>query len=273
MEGREAGGLVSLPPNKATITSKPVITATMLESMTLFDQRQIEIEGAALRIALRDRLLTLPFSGFARVMGTLLEKMGYSDIAFTSRKDFRGRNGKDGAAGGYDLLATMRTAVVADKTSFSCLRRVLVQVKQFDSHKTVYQRSVDELRGACLRAGAAEGMILTTGAVSKRLERSRLASAPFAPVRLVDGEELLDLLVTHRLGVWSEDGGKQYGVDTDYFENLFRECVGNSPVDCAMPEPLFRSVRVTVSVEPLSRGSIRTAAVGSVGKFCHTIKV
>ncbi len=246
----------------------------MLESMTLFDRNQSERDGAALRSALRDRLLTLPFSGFARVMGTLLEKMGYTDIAFTSRKDFRGRNGKDGAAGGYDLLATMRTAVTADKTSFSCSRRVLMQVKQFDERKTVYQRSVDELRGACLRTGAAEGMILTTGAVSKRLERSRLASSPFAPVRLVDGEELLDLLVTHRVGAWSEAGGGRFGLDESFFTDLLRRSTGNGPADRATSPPsLPRSVRVTVSVEAIPESRGRTVAVGSHGVFCHTVSV
>lgn len=242
--------------------------------MTLFDRNQSEQDGASLRAVLHDRLLTLPFSGFARVMGMLLEKMGYGDIAYTSRKDFRGRNGRDGAAGGYDLIATMRTAVVEGVTSFSCSRRVLAQVKQFDERKTVYHRSVDELRGACLRAGAAEGLILTTGGLSKRLDRSRLASAPFAPVRLVDGEELLDLLVTHRVGVWSESGSDQSGVDTAYFDGLVRQCAGNSPADRAVPPlPTCRSVRVTVSVEPMPETGVRTAVVGSVGKFCHTMSV
>ena len=44
-------------------------------------------------------------------------------------------------------------------------RKVIVQGKQFDT-LTVFQRSVDELRGTCLRAGAAEALLITTSAFS-----------------------------------------------------------------------------------------------------------
>lgn len=211
----------------------------------------LDHDGTETRVALRSRLLSLPFSGFARVIAVLLEKMGYSDVSFTSRKDFRGRNGKDGSAGGYDLTAVLPSSGVS--------RRVIVQTKQFNADQRIFQRNVDELRGACLRTGAAEGILLTTGPVSSRLPRYLLVSAPFAPIRLVDSEELLDLLFAHRVGIWREEresNNQRFGIDEEFFASLLRKSRGNGPEDCV--QPATPSVRVTISVESLKRKAGRS---------------
>ena len=143
-----------------------------------------------------------------------------------------------------------------------------MQSKQFDT-LPVYQRSVDELRGTCLRAGAEEALLITTSAFSPVvLQNAETSAAPVAPVRLLAGEELLDLLILHRLGVWEEVGRTEsrmagdapcltsnapcrIGVDTTFFEELSRTYPGNRrsvPICAGSEEPslLLLTVRLTL---------------------------
>ena len=210
-------------------------------------------DGSNVRDQLREKLLGLPFSSFLRCLADLLERMGYSDVSLSSRKDWRGRNGKDGN-GGYDLSARLNVGGVA--------RRIAIQAKQFDDSQRVYLSQVDALRGVCLRAGATEGLLLTTGPVSSRIPRTILAATSFAPVRVVDGAELHDLLFTHLVGIWQERGNKEeavrYGVDEAYFAGLAKERKGNSRDDCvvAPPAPAMPQFLVTVAINPASFGQV-----------------
>ena len=210
-----------------------------------------------IREELRGKLLALPFSSFLRCLSDLLEKMGYSDIQLSSRKDWRGRNGKDGS-GGFDLTARLTVGGV--------VRRIVIQAKQFDDSQRVFLSQVDALRGVCLRAGASEALLLTTGPVSSRVPRPLLSVASFAPVRLIDGEELLDLLISHHIGVWEERGEgaepSRYGLDDAYFADLARERRGNSREDCAAVSaaPASPHLLVTVAIQPLKPSRVKPAA-------------
>lgn len=143
---------------------------------------------------LRQRLLDLEYPEFARCLCVLLEALGYEEAQPAGRREWKGYNRPGG--GGYDLEAVLPGGLSP--------RRVVAQIKQFDGLR-VHQRSVDEVRGACLRAGAAEALLITTSAFSE-VVRKRAASpdplaALVAPVRMIDGMELLSLMIRHRLGV------------------------------------------------------------------------
>ena len=99
----------------------------------------------------------------------LLEALGYEDARPTGRRAWKGYNRPGG--GGYDLEAVLPGGMAP--------RRVVAQIKQFDA-LAVHQRSVDELRGACLRAGAAEALLVTTSAFSDVVRR-QAATAGTAP--------------------------------------------------------------------------------------------
>jgi hypothetical protein len=143
---------------------------------------------------LRRRLLALDYPAFARCVCILLEALGYEAARPAGRQEWKGYNRPGG--GGYDLEALLPGGVAP--------RRVVAQIKQYDA-LAVHQRSVDELRGACLRAGATEALLVTTSAFSEVVRRHALAPDPLgasvAPVRLIDGEELLALLIRHGVGV------------------------------------------------------------------------
>lgn len=190
-----------------------------------------------LRDRLHRRLLALNYHAFARCLCLLLEKVGYEDVRVSGRVNWKGRN----CEGGYDIEAYLRAGVGR--------RKVIVQIKQFDT-LPVYQRSVDELRGTCLRAGATEALLITTSTFSPVvLRRAGTAGVQVAPVRLVDGAELLDLLVLHRVGVWEEVGAEEtinkdgaadrrrIGVDGSFFEDLSRTYAGNGRRSMRQPLP------------------------------------
>ena len=148
---------------------------------------------------LHGRLLELDFPAFALCLSHLLQALGYQDVHLAGRREWKGYNKPGG--GGYDLDAMVPGSLWPGPLS---ARRVIVQIKQFDGLH-VHQRSVDELRGTCLRVGAAEALLITTSAFSKVVRAGAAApgsaGSPVAPVRLMDGEELTDLLVRHYLGV------------------------------------------------------------------------
>lgn len=164
--------------------------------------------------ALTERLLSLPFDACLNVVAMLLEQLGYEEVQLAGRRDFKGRNGRDGTRG-FDLMA------VKDH------RRMVVQVKQFDRERSLFSRSVDELRGVALREGVGEALLITLGSFSPSIDRKSLLSAPFVPVKTWDGYELVSLLTQHRIGMIKGN----YAIDTAFFSRLERNALGNRPSD------------------------------------------
>ncbi len=187
---------------------------------------------------LRGRILQLPFDAYLKLLALLLEKLGYQDVRLTGRTDWKGRN----RGGGFDLTANLPGGLSP--------RRVIVQAKQFDTTSRLFQRQTDELRGAAIRVGASEAVLITSGAVSSAIDVAGLSLA-ILPVRLLDGERLLELLTIHQVGVTPN------GVlDEALFRRLESEATGNRQSDCTGATFL-----VTVGVKKISQGARRLPAV------------
>ena len=210
---------------------------------------------------LRRRLLGLDFPAFARCACVLLEAIGYEDARPAGRREWKGYNRPGG--GGYDLDAALPGGLTP--------RRVVAQIKQFDQ-LAVHQRSVDELRGACLRAGAAEALLVTTSAFSAVVRKQAAAPNPsgalVAPVRLIDGQELLGLLIRHRLGVRENidvhaglrSGMRHLEIDEAFFRKLAAHSIPADTVNTivpaeAAPRPPYGSAPLTWSVTVRISGS------------------
>jgi len=163
---------------------------------------------ARFREQLRDELLGLSFHGYEQCVRSLLRSMGYAQVRTVGRTHLRGRT----LHGGLDMTALSQTGVTRS--------RIALQVKQYG--RPVSRRFVDELRGACLRVGAEQGLLVSTSAFSRAARKAAADEGP-APVRLVDGEELLDLLIGHGVGVLAGDAG-QPAVDELFFMILRRRC-------------------------------------------------
>ena len=164
-----------------------------------------------LRRDLRERLLALPYRTFLRVVAQLLESLGGQNVHLLGRDGFVGRN----RGGGWDLEATLPPSEPfgSSQPGVQCI----IQVKQF-SDLAVQQRSIDELRGCCLRAGAGQGLIVTTSHFSPVAHRAAAASV-LAPITLIDGETLVELLAWHGMGVIQAKSGKQQ-LDPEFFQSL-----------------------------------------------------
>jgi restriction system protein len=110
----------------------------------------------------------------------LLEAMGYENVEVTSQS----------GDGGVDVVADIEVGITPV--------REVVQVKR---HKANIQRSVlDQLRGSLYRFSAMRGTIITTGGFTEGAREVAFAIGA-APITLIDGEHLVDLLIEHEIGV------------------------------------------------------------------------
>lgn len=153
----------------------------------------------ATRQALRECLETVDFAAFELVMKQLLDSCGYVSVYIAGRGHKRGRTAK----GGLDLTAHTVTELASALT--------IVQIKQYK--RVVSRRFIDELRGAMLRHGAEQGLLITMSRFS-RVAHKASKETDVAPIRLIEGEEVLDLLFTHSIGVIEKNGTWQLDAET-----------------------------------------------------------
>ncbi len=178
-----------------------------------------DIIGAELSLAagqelgrqLHWHLAALRFPAFADLAQLVLARSGYHKVVLAGRLSPRGRI----LHGGCDLQAYTHTDLETVVTA--------VQLKQY--HCLVGRRFVDELRGAMLRLGAEQGLLITTSAFSPAV-RQVARESDIAPVRLVDGAEFISILLQHRLGICQRDG--QWQVDHAFFKRLGRRAAASS---------------------------------------------
>jgi restriction system protein len=120
-----------------------------------------------------------PFK-FEALIKLLLEEMGYTGVQVTAPTNDKG----------VDVVADIELGI-------SSVREV-VQVKR---HKGgIGRRVLDELRGSLHRFSAVRGTIITTGSFSSGTKQAAFERGA-APITLIDGEKLLDLLRQHEIGV------------------------------------------------------------------------
>jgi len=163
----------------------------------------ISLERHAVRAALLGCLQEMDYAAFEQIIKRLLYKSGYVTVQFVGRTSKRGRTPK----GGLDLTARSITDISSVLT--------IVQIKQYE--RVVSRRFVDELRGAMLRLGAEQGLLVTLSKFSKVAHAAALESN-VAPIKLVEGNEVLDLLFIYRIGVLEE--ADKWKLDTSYLDRL-----------------------------------------------------
>ncbi|MCX6378887.1 MAG: restriction endonuclease [Armatimonadetes bacterium] len=153
---------------------------------------------------LKGELLSLSFHAYEECVRLLLVSMGYTDVQLMG---CRVRSRKT-THGGLDVQAYTEVGV----TRLS----IVAQVKQYAER--VPRRFVDELRGAMLRTGARQGILITTSTFS-RAARKAVAADRTAPIRLIEGDELTQLLIQNRIGAITEAANEPV-LDEAYFDAL-----------------------------------------------------
>ncbi len=143
-------------------------------------RRIIQSNNKEARKQLFDYLVKMDPYKFEHLVGILLEEMGYNDIEVTAPSNDKG----------VDVVANIELGI-------SSVREV-VQVKR---HMGSINRTVlDQLRGSLHRFKAFRGTIISTGSFSAGAKSAALEQGA-APITLIDGEKLLDLLIEYGIGV------------------------------------------------------------------------
>jgi restriction system protein len=165
----------------------------------------IQEHNRKVRHRLRERLSGTDPVAFEYLIGELLTSLGFEDVAVT----------KVTGDGGVDVRATLTVGGVTDV-------KTAVQVKRWANN--VSGKVVRELRGGL---GPHErGLIITLSGFTKDAQ-SEASATDRTPVTLIDGEQLLDLLIENSIGVNSR------AVDILQLdeESLAEGAVEESPVD------------------------------------------
>jgi restriction system protein len=142
----------------------------------------IEQHNRSIRTKLLQRLKTLQPKAFEELIGELLARIGFEEIEVTAYS-------KDG---GIDVRGTLLVGDVIRT-------RMAVQAKKWKQN--VQSDAVQKLRGSL--SIHEQGLIITTSDFSKKAkEESSRSSA--TPVALMNGEQLVALLIEHQLLVTRE---------------------------------------------------------------------
>jgi restriction system protein len=150
---------------------------------------------------LKDRLGNMHPSRFEHLVRDLLEEMGYEDVRVT------GGSGDKGV----DVVATIEFGITT-----------ITEVVQVKRHRRTIGREVlDQLRGALIYHKAIRGTLISLGNFSSGCKESSIFPGA-APIGLIDGDHLLDLLFEHKIGI-KERSVTLYEIDEDYFNEFSEE--------------------------------------------------
>ena len=161
-------------------------------------RKLVKNQESSVRETLLEILLEMDPFVFEHLVKRLLEEMEYQNVEVTSPS----------GDGGVDVVADIELGI-------SSVREV-VQVKR---HKTnIPRKDLDALRGSLYRFGAVRGTIITTSDFTKGTKDEAFATGA-APITLIDGQKLIDLLIEHGIGVRKHEF-EILDVDLDAFSDL-----------------------------------------------------
>lgn len=172
----------------------------MNEKVT-FPTDKAPVAPELLTAQLLQRVRQLSFPAYCHLIRLLLYRSGYSSVQLVepmarhfqlNPDNLAPPNLRSGPRPLYSgLLAVSHTDLSSALT--------LVRIKQAKG-VGVSRRFVDQLRGAMLRLGAEQGVLIATGRFS-RFARTVATQVPLPPIRLIDGEGLCAMLRERRIGL------------------------------------------------------------------------
>jgi len=132
------------------------------------------------RESLLELLLDMDPYAFEHLIKRLLEEMDYQNVQVTARS----------GDGGVDVVADIELGITSV--------REVVQVKKH--RRPIQRKDLDALRGSLYRFNAVRGTIVTTARFAKGTKEAAFATG-VAPITLIDGDKLIDMLIEHGIGV------------------------------------------------------------------------
>ncbi len=168
-------------------------------------EEQLEAAHEELRDTLADDLLRRVRAGsprfFEQLVVRLLVAMGYGGGQL-DRAEVTGRSGDEGIDG----------VIREDRLG---LDMIYVQAKKWEN--TVGPGDIDKFVGSLMRKKATKGVFITSGTFTDGAERAGREAA--VKVRLIDGDELAELMIDYNVGVAAADTYVVKKVDMDFFDS------------------------------------------------------
>ena len=137
--------------------------------------------------------------GFERLTMRLLRECGFSKVSVTKKS---GDNGIDG----YGKVCL--NGIVTVNVAFQCKRYAGL----------ISNAQIRDFRGS-LSAGIEKGIFITTGAFSNAAVLEAMDAGKTPTIDLIDGEDLINLLLEHELGV-SKEVKTVYVVHKSFFDEI-----------------------------------------------------
>lgn len=186
---REANSYMITPKGQEYVSGNVIDDPKqkLIRSLTDYNNAQVE--------TLRERLGNMRPKAFEQLIGALLEAMGYEDVIVT----------KESGDKGVDVVATVQFGITTITE--------VVQVKRIQSN--IARPILDQLRGALPYHKAIRGTLITLGNFSPGCKEAAIFPGA-APITLIDGKKLMELLVENGIGIRKRDS-TIYEVDEDFF--------------------------------------------------------
>jgi restriction system protein len=148
-------------------------------------QQQIENIEDQIQKDLRKQLLNLPPQKFEELIRLLLEQMGFEETETTPYSNDKG----------VDVRGVLRSNPLS-------IVKVAIQAKRWTAN--VGAGVVRDLRGSLKVADSEQGLIITPSDFSSGAKEEAQASGK-TPIRLINGNQLVDLLIQYNVGVKKEE--------------------------------------------------------------------
>ena len=172
-------------------------------------QEAIDLAMKQLKSGLADDLLSevsrMNEYAFEQVVVDLLLKMGYG-----KPEENQGAVTKKSGDGGIDGI------VRADRLGFDA---VYTQAKRWKADSHVQRPDIQKFLGAMVEHGATKGLFITTGQFSSGARDCAEKNPGGYKIMLIDGKQLVELMIEYELGVTPVVTHKIMKIDYDYFSD------------------------------------------------------
>ncbi|MCP4542316.1 MAG: restriction endonuclease [Chloroflexi bacterium] len=197
--------LIRRESNTYIITNKGINYAARYTPQTATPRKKVIRNVSAYndkqRTALQQKIGTMHPYHFEHLVRELLEAMGYEDVTVT----------KESGDKGVDVVATVQFGITTIKE--------VIQVKRYKGN--IGRPILDQLRGALPYHKAIRGTIITTGGFTQGCRDAALFPGA-APIGLINGDKLLDLLIEHEIGI-QKQSISLYELDDEFFRAFDRD--------------------------------------------------
>ncbi len=196
---------VAFRTKRSTLSNEPPLAAASSDhAHEVTPVEQLQAAYLELREALADDLRQRIVDGtpkfFEHLVIRLLVAMGYGG-GHLDRAEVTGKSGDEGIDG----------VIREDRLG---LDMIYVQAKKWDN--AVGPGEIDKFVGSLMRKKAHKGVFITSGTFTTGA--SRAAKEAAVKVRLIDGDELADLMIDFSVGVATAETYLLKKIDADFFE-------------------------------------------------------